>query len=343
MTIEGQENRNDDRGDMTVVNTIDLDFLTGRWHPADARPRLQCGRSRWSLPVAIVNETMAARYWPNQDPIGKRVRFTGDDVTRQVVGVARTANYASVGETPQLCVYLALAQNFTERHGALRADRGGRSRAGAGHGAARDSVARPADRGATRARSSAVLGQAMFGATIGAGMLSVFGLLALGLASLGLYGVMAYSVSARRREIGVRMALGANHTGVMRLVLRERHDAGRRLEPVMGLAVTAARRQRDLADVVWHQPLRSVERGDRLGGVVPRGGRARVLSAGAPCEAPGSADRAARRLIAGRSLSGRGHDRPCKKSASARSLFLRKHARSGGADAAPPHFILPRA
>ena len=61
----------------------------------------------------------------------------------------------------------------------------------------------------------------MFGATIGVGMLSVFGLLALGLASLGLYGVMAYSVSARRREIGVRMALGANHTGVMRLVLRE--------------------------------------------------------------------------------------------------------------------------
>ena len=66
-----------------------------------------------------------------------------------------------------------------------------------------------------------VLGEAMFGATIGVGMLSVFGLLALGLASLGLYGVMAYSVNTRRREIGVRMALGANHTGVMRLVLRE--------------------------------------------------------------------------------------------------------------------------
>jgi predicted permease len=221
VTIEGQENRKDDRGDMTVVNTIDLDFLPTVGIPVTRGRDFTVADRDGSLPVAIVNETMAARYWPNQDPIGKRVRFTGEDVTRQVVGVARTANYASVGETPQLCVYLPLAQNFTE--GVVLYVRTAAEDPSPALGTVQREIRSLDPQIQTRdARTiKRVLSQAMFGATIGAGMLSVFGLLALGLASLGLYGVMAYSVSARRREIGVRMALGANHTGVMRLVLRE--------------------------------------------------------------------------------------------------------------------------
>lgn len=221
VTIEGQETRSDNRGDMTVVNTIDLGFFATVGIPL-TRGRDFIGADRdGALPVAIVNETLAARYWPNQDPIGKRVRFTGEDMTRQVVGVARTANYASVGEMPQLCVYLPLAQNFTE--GVVLYVR----TAAADPAPILGTVQRemrsldPQIQARDARTIRLVLSQAMFGATIGAGMLSVFGLLALGLASLGLYGVMAYSVSGRRREIGVRLALGASHTGVMRLVLRE--------------------------------------------------------------------------------------------------------------------------
>jgi ABC-type antimicrobial peptide transport system permease subunit len=66
-----------------------------------------------------------------------------------------------------------------------------------------------------------VISQSLFGATVGVGLLTVFGLISLGLASLGLYGATAYAVRERRREIGMRMALGAQRAQVLNLVLRQ--------------------------------------------------------------------------------------------------------------------------
>ena len=66
-----------------------------------------------------------------------------------------------------------------------------------------------------------ILDQGLFGAKIAVALLAIFGLLALGLASIGLYGIMAYSVTRRRREIGLRMALGAAQSNVLRLILKQ--------------------------------------------------------------------------------------------------------------------------
>lgn len=220
LNIEGEERREKSNPVMTIVNTIDLDYF------ATLGIRMTAGRDfstydrDGSAPVAIVNETMAARFWPNQNAVGKRFQFTGDAFFRQVVGVVKTANYQSLGEAPQICVYVPLRQNFAGWMVMYVRSAGD------------PSSVLPALQRELRGidsqipiedvrTASTVIDQVLWGAKLGVQLLSVFGFLALGLASIGLYGMMAYSVNRRRREIGLRIALGADGSGVMGLILRQ--------------------------------------------------------------------------------------------------------------------------
>lgn len=220
VAIEGQEQKRRSEMLNSITNTVDVDYFTVMQIPVldgrDFTPEDRDG----SLPVLIINQDLARRFWPGGDAIGKRLRLVGDSVTRQVVGVVKNSNYTTLGESPQPCIYLPLRQNP------------GASvtlyvRAARDPGSVLGEVQREVNTLAPKVEISDVrtgarfMDQILWSARIVVSMLGIFGLLALVLASVGLYGLLAYLVRGRQREIGVRMALGASRTAILLLVLRQ--------------------------------------------------------------------------------------------------------------------------
>ena len=177
-----------------------------------------------ALPVALVNEAYARKFLPGRSPIGETVPFSPVN-KRTIVGVVRDAVYISVRDGIRPTVYLPLAQPDADRRGptpanvniSVRALAGSPSSLAPRVAAALTAVDRNLafafrpmqdriDASLTRERLIALLS-------------GFFGALALLLAALGLYGVTSYAVTRRRSEIGIRMALGAEPAGVLKLVL----------------------------------------------------------------------------------------------------------------------------
>ncbi|HXI30797.1 MAG TPA: ABC transporter permease [Vicinamibacterales bacterium] len=174
--------------------------------------------------VAIVNQVFAQHYWPDQDPIGKRFRLTiNDKPWVQVVGLAKTSKYIFIAEPPTEFVYFPYRQRAQQQQQmVLLAE-------SSGDAASLTAPLREVVRGldpnmpiynvrtmATLYRMRAVSVFNVLITTV-AGM----GLMGLGLAIVGLYGLVAYAVSRRTREIGIRMAIGADRAVVLRMVLRQ--------------------------------------------------------------------------------------------------------------------------
>lgn len=174
-------------------------------------------RSKNDTVRAIVNETMAREFWPD-GAIGRRIQLPGETQLRQIVGVARTANYTAWGEPPQFCVYVPLEQNYSGSMALYVRTKGDPLQQIAP--VEREIHAAGSQIFVTMPRTGRqIIDGGLFSARMGVAMLSVFGLLALGLASIGLYGILAYAATRRQREIGLRMALGASRISVLRLML----------------------------------------------------------------------------------------------------------------------------
>jgi predicted permease len=169
--------------------------------------------------VVIVNETMSAKFWPDQDAIGKRFRFSGQDQLTEVVGMARDSKYNFLGEDPQPFIYQPLLQ--TPQPTVTLHLRSANPAAALGTVRAVVQQMEPNMPLIGVQTMDDVFDQALWAPRMGALLLAVFGGLALVLASIGVYGVMAYTVSQRTRELGIRLALGATTSSVRRLVFRQ--------------------------------------------------------------------------------------------------------------------------
>jgi predicted permease len=174
-----------------------------------------------SARVAIINEQFARKYYPSQDPIGKRLQlYSSDGPFIQIIGVAKQTKYVFPVEPPMEYLYLPLGQNPSAAMTLMLETEGPSSAAAE---PLRDLVRRLDSRQPiygvrTMEEFFDVRVTKTFGLFIK--LLGGLAILGLVLALVGLYGLMAYSVSLRQREIGIRMAIGADPAGVVRMVLR---------------------------------------------------------------------------------------------------------------------------
>lgn len=171
-----------------------------------------------SNPVAVVNDTLARQFWPDESALGKRLIFE-KGVTREVIGVVKGGKYLTLGEDPRPYLYLPITRSNGAATLVIRAS-GDPSRALAIAHREAEALDRtvPAYDAKTMKEH---LGIALLPARAGAIVLGAFGTLALLLAALGLYGTLAYTVAQRTSEIGIRRALGARDAEIVALVVRQ--------------------------------------------------------------------------------------------------------------------------
>jgi putative ABC transport system permease protein len=169
--------------------------------------------------VAVINETMARRYWPDGSAIGRRIHLGELNAPpHEIVGIARDHAVRSIGEAPRPYLHVpageGLGVNLVVRT---------TTPAVSALPMLRQAILKLEPNIVFKEDVSAaeIAAATMAPTRIGAGLLGAFGALALLLAAVGLYGVIAYSVSLRTREVGIRMAVGANRGRIVRMVLAQ--------------------------------------------------------------------------------------------------------------------------
>ena len=174
-----------------------------------------------SRPVVIVNEAMAQRYWGTTDVVGRRLRHqSAEDSWMEIVGVVGDTKVREVVEPARSIFYKPFDQSQTSTVSFLARTSGDPAALVTGL----QSTLRNLDAAVPVLRAKTMsdhIGQSLIMSRISAAFLSGFSVLALGLTGLGLYALVAFAVSQRSREVGIRMALGARSPQVVWMIVRE--------------------------------------------------------------------------------------------------------------------------
>jgi macrolide transport system ATP-binding/permease protein len=219
ISVEGHET-GAGPGAVAPINLVEPGYFRALRIPLLRGRGFSSGDSDSAPHVAVVNETMARRFWSGKNPLGARLRFFGESEPVEIVGVVKDSTYIDLGEAPRLMVYLCLRQYYSPAVTLWVRTTGAPE---AVLGAMRREV-QSLDRNALLSdleTAGAASSERLWAQRLGGTLFGTLGALAGVLTVVGLYGVISYSVGQRARELGIRMALGAQPRTVLGQVLAE--------------------------------------------------------------------------------------------------------------------------